>query len=172
MHKLLIPAMAAFPAKHNNNPSEEKSAKPVAPKQYSIQQLYKTKNIGGAAFNKDDSKIMVQNNETGIYNIYEISLSDTSMKALTTSAKESNFADDYVPGTDMVIYDADQGGNENSHLYLRHPDGCERPHPGATEKANFTGWNKGKPLFIIPATNAILNSSTSTSWILRSGLER
>jgi len=136
---------AGFLLACNNNPSEEKSAKPVAPKQYSIQQLYKTKNIGGAAFNKDDSKIMVQNNETGIYNIYEISLSDTSMKALTASTKESNFADDYVPGTDMVIYDADQGGNENSHLYLRHPDGTFFfIAPGATEKANFTGWNKGK----------------------------
>src|SRR5262245_56265351 len=116
MKKLLFPSLAVvLLAACNSNSTEDKSAKPVAPKQYSIQQLYKTKNIGGAAFNKDDSKIIVQNNETGIYNVYEINLADTSMKALTVSAKESYFTEDYVPGTDMLIYNADQGGNENSH---------------------------------------------------------
>ena len=126
-----------------NNNDEPAARKDV--KQYSIAQLYKTKNIGGGAFNKDETRILVQNNETGIYNLYEISLSDTSMKQLTNSTKESFFAVDYVAGTDKTIYSADQGGNENSHLYLRQPDGSVKDlTPGEKEKASFFGWDKAR----------------------------
>ena len=126
-----------------NNNDEPAARKDV--KQYSIAQLYKTKNIGGGLFNKDETKILVQNNETGIYNLYEITLSDTSMKQLTNSSKESFFAVDYIAGTDKTIYSADQGGNENSHLYLRQPDGSVKDlTPGEKEKASFFGWDKAR----------------------------
>lgn len=116
-----------------------------AVKQYSIEQLYKTKSIGGGFFNKDESKLLVNNNETGIYNLYEINLWDTSMKALTFSDSESLFALDYVPGTDKTLYRADHGGNENSHLFLRNPDGTSRDlTPGEKEKSIFFGWNRDK----------------------------
>ena len=112
-------------------------------KQYTIEQFYKTKNIGGGVFNKDETKIAVNNNETGIYNVYEINLADTSMKPVTKSAKESLFVNDYVAGTDNIIYSADQGGNENSHLYLLHPgDSAKDLTPGMKEKTSFFGWNK------------------------------
>ncbi len=126
-----------------NNNSEPEAKKTV--KQYSIAQLYKTKSIGGGLFNKDESKILVQNNESGIFNLYEINLADTGMKQLTSSTKESFFAVDYVAGTDKTIYSADQGGNENDHLYLRQPDGTVKDlTPGEKEKATFYGWNKAK----------------------------
>jgi dipeptidyl aminopeptidase/acylaminoacyl peptidase len=127
----------------NNSDNTTTARKQV--KQYSIAQLYKTKNIGGGLFNKDESKILVQNNETGIFNLYEINLADTTMKQLTNSAQESFFAVDYVAGTDKTLYSADQGGNENDHLYLRQPDGTVKDlTPDEKEKASFSGWNKTK----------------------------
>ena len=48
MKFLLIPSTILLFLMACNNATEDKSAKPVAPKQYSIQQLYKTKNISGA----------------------------------------------------------------------------------------------------------------------------
>ena len=80
MKHILLPASLLIFLFGCKGPGEEKTAVAKAPAQYSIQQLYKTKNIGGAQFNKDDSKIIVQNNETGIYNVYEITLADTAMK--------------------------------------------------------------------------------------------
>lgn len=139
---ILPAALMVFLLGCNNN-SEPEAKKTV--KQYSIAQLYKTKSIGGGLFNKDESKILVQNNESGIFNLYEISLADTGMKQLTSSTKESFFAVDYVAGTDKTIYSADQGGNENDHLYLRQPDGTVKDlTPGEKEKATFYGWNKAK----------------------------
>ncbi len=139
---ILPAALMVFLLGCNNN-SEPEAKKTV--KQYSIAQLYKTKSIGGGLFNKDESKILVQNNESGIFNLYEINLADTGMKQLTSSTKESFFAVDYVAGTDKTIYSADQGGNENDHLYLRQPDGTVKDlTPGEKEKATFYGWNKAK----------------------------
>jgi dipeptidyl aminopeptidase/acylaminoacyl peptidase len=139
-----IPALIAlsifFSCNNNNEPAAKKEVK-----QYSIQQLYKTKNINGGAFNKDETKILVNNNETGIYNVYEINLADTSMKALTNSTKESFFINDCVPGTDKFIYSADQGGNENDHMYLQSPGQTIKDlTPGAKEKASFFGWDKNR----------------------------
>lgn len=139
---ILPAALMVFLLGCNNN-SEPEAKKTV--KQYSIAQLYKTKSIGGGLFNKDESKILVQNNESGIFNLYEINLADTGMKQLTNSTKESFFAVDYVAGTDKTIYSADQGGNENDHLYLRQPDGTVKDlTPDEKEKATFYGWNKAK----------------------------
>ncbi|MDB5221787.1 MAG: secreted prolyl oligopeptidase family protein [Chitinophagaceae bacterium] len=127
---------------NNNDSSPKKEVK-----QYTIDQFYKTKNIGGGVFNKDETKIAVNNNETGIYNVYEINLADTSMKPITNSAKESFFVEDYVAGTDNIIYSADQGGNENSHLYLLHPgDSAKDLTAGKKEKTSFFGWNKARTI--------------------------
>lgn len=125
-----------------NDPSPRKEVK-----EYTIEQFYKTKNISGGYFNKNESKIAVNNNESGIYNVYEINLSDTSMKAVTNSVKESFFVNDYVAGTDNIIYSADQGGNENDHLYLlKRGDSAKDLTPGGKEKASFYGWNKAKTI--------------------------
>jgi len=123
--------------------------KPTEPqrtvKQYSIDQFYKNKNIFGGQFNSDESKLLICSNESGIYNLYEINLDDGTKKQITNSKVESIFPVDYVPGTDQIIYSADKGGNEISHLYLLSSDSSVVDlTPGEKEKASFAGWNKDK----------------------------
>ncbi len=120
-------------------------------KQYSIEQLYNNKNISGIAFNTDESKLLVDANVSGIYNLYELDISDTAMVPLTKSTKESFFGVDYLPGTKKFIYSSDQGGNENSHLYLQTPGDTTvkdlTPWPGSTN--SFFKWsNDKKHLFV------------------------
>jgi len=116
------------------------------PKQFTIEQLYNNLSVGAAGFNTDETKILVHNNSTGIFNIYELSVSDTVFKTLTHSAKESYFAVDYLPGSSKYIYTADQGGNENSHLYLMNQGDTATkdltPWPGSTN--SFAGWSQDK----------------------------
>jgi dipeptidyl aminopeptidase/acylaminoacyl peptidase len=100
--------------------------------QYTADQFFDNRSISGAAFNKDESAILVQSNGTGIFNLYELRIADTTLKPLTHSTKESFFAVDYVPGTSAYIYSADQGGNENNHLYLQ--------RPGDTSAKDLTPW--------------------------------
>ena len=116
-----------------------------AVKQYTIEQFYKTIAFGGGDFNKEENKILVHDNSTGIFNVYEIDLATKEKKQLTNSAKESYFAIDYIPGTNDFMYSADKGGNENSHIYLQKADGTATDlTPGEKEKSSFFGWNRPK----------------------------
>jgi dipeptidyl aminopeptidase/acylaminoacyl peptidase len=116
------------------------------PKQYSIEQLYNNLSVGAAGFNADESKVLLHNNSTGIFNVYELNIADTSMLPLTSSKKESFFAAQYLPGSDKFIYSADQGGNENSHLYLKSKNDTSAkdltPWPGSAN--SFSGWSDDK----------------------------
>lgn len=123
----------------------EQVEKPKEIAQYSIEQFYKNERIGGGSFNNDESKLIVSSNRTGIFNVYSIDLQNGDTQQLTFSDKESFFAIDEVPGTDKILYTADQGGNENNHLFLMEKDGTVTDlTPGDKVKAQFFGWNDDK----------------------------
>src|SRR5665811_2286402 len=80
--------------------------------QYTIDQFYKNVNLlGNYSFSDDETRLLINTNETGIYNLFELNLTDGSKRAITNSAKESCFIVDYVHGTNQVLYSADKGGN-------------------------------------------------------------
>lgn len=124
----------------------EKSQEARMPEQYDLEDLYNTKSISASGFNKDETKILINNNTTGIYNAYELIISDTSSIALTKSTKESIFTVDYLPGSTKFIYSADQGGNENSHLFLmdRKGNAPKDITPWANSANSFFGWSRDK----------------------------
>ena len=114
-------------------------------KQYSIDEFYKNTRMFGGVFSDDESKLLVSSDETGIFNVFEINIEDGSRRAMTNSTDESLFAQDYVPGTDNIIYSADIGGNEIDHIYLKTADGAVTDlTPGEKEKASFDGWSRDK----------------------------
>jgi protease II len=120
----------------------------TAVKQYTIEQFYKTIAFGGGNFNKAENKLLVHDNSSGIFNVYEIDLATKEKKQLTNSVKESYFAIGYIPGSNDFMYSADKGGNENSHIYLQKADGAVTDlTPGAKEKAGFFSWNQPKTAF-------------------------
>ncbi len=141
MKRLLfaLPALVALSC----NTSDSASDNPREVTQYSIEQFYKSTQVGGGSLSSDDTKLLVSSNESGIYNAYEIDIATGEKKALTNSTQESVFADAYVPGTYHIIYSSDKGGDENDHLYLQKADGTVRDlTPGAKEKASFAGWSR------------------------------
>ena len=138
---LLIAIACSIVACQEQPTVKEPEAKQVA--QYTIEQFYKSTNVGGGSISSDDKKLLVNSNESGIYNAYEIDIASGQKKALTTSAKESVFGNDYVPGSVAFIYSSDKGGNENDHLFLQKPGGEAKDlTPGNKEKASFFGWSR------------------------------
>lgn len=119
------------------------SRQPAEITRYTIEQLSANVNIrGGGGFSEDESRILFSSNETGIFNVYELTIADGSQRQVTYSETESLIAIDYVPGTGQILYSADQGGNELDHIYLLDPNGSVRDlTPGEQEKANFAGWS-------------------------------
>ncbi|MBL0019430.1 MAG: hypothetical protein IPP17_24115 [Bacteroidetes bacterium] len=104
------------------------STPPRVIRQYTIEQFYKNTNVGGGFWSQDESKLLVHSNETGIYNLYEINVADGKMTALTHDTVQSLYAQGYIhpagPEANLynqgIIYSADQGGNELSHIYFLH----------------------------------------------------
>ena len=136
----VIPVTFLFACANNDKKEEQ----PRDVKQYTIEQFYKSTQVGGGSISTDDTRLLVNSNESGIYNAYEIDIASGQKKALTSSAKESVFANDYVPGTANFIYNSDKGGNENDHLFLQKTDGSVKDlTPGEKEKASFWGWSRG-----------------------------
>ena len=125
--------------------------KPPAPRnirQYTIEQFYKNKEISGGTFSSDESRLLVSSNESGIYNLYEISIADSQERQVTRSTVESFLAIDYVPGTSSMLYTADKGGNEINHIYLLSRDGVSKDlTPDTSEKATFLSWSRDKKAF-------------------------
>jgi dipeptidyl aminopeptidase/acylaminoacyl peptidase len=115
--------------------------------QYSINQFYKNISLRGGSFSPDESRLLVSSNETGIYNVFEINIADGSKRQITSSTTESCFAVDYVPVTGQILYSADKGGNENTHLYLLNEDKSVTDlTPGDAVKASFSGWSKDRKI--------------------------
>ena len=126
--------------------NEKKKEEARLPEQYDLEDFYNTKSISASGFNNDETKILINNNTTGIYNAYELSLADTTAIALTKSTKESIYTVDYLPGSSKFIYSADEGGNENSHLFLmdRKSNNPKDITPWANSANSFNGWSQDK----------------------------
>ncbi len=73
---------AAFLIACNGETDKADKTAAVDPKQYSIEQFYKSTNVGGGSFSSDDSKLLVSSNESGIYNVYQIEIEAPEPKSI------------------------------------------------------------------------------------------
>ena len=108
----------------------------------SIETLMSNNRSSGGYFSKDADKLIYSSDKSGIFNIYEVDLSANEETQLTDSKEESFFVRGYSPNTGEVIYSADKGGNENSHIYLIREGKSIDITPGENTKASFVGWTK------------------------------
>ena len=112
--------------------------------EYSIEALMSNNRSSGGYFSKDGSKLLYSSDKSGIFNVYEVDLKTDKEVQITSSTEESFFARGYSPITGEVIYSADKGGNENSHLYLIRDGESLDLTPGEKTKASLLGWTKNE----------------------------
>ena len=118
--------------------------------QYSIETLMSNNRSSGGYFSKDSKKLIYSSDKSGIFNIYEVDLETKLEKQITYSKEESFFARGYSPITGEIIYSADIGGNENSHIYIIRDGNSIDLTPGENTKASFFGWtNNESEMYVI-----------------------
>lgn len=116
--------------------------------QYDIDLFFQNTSIRGGYFSSDESKLAYTSDASGIYNIYEVDLSSGETSQRTQSEKESFYVLGYIPNSNALLYSADKGGNEISHLYLLKEDNTTLDlTPQVDEKARFFGWSKDRSHF-------------------------
>ncbi len=110
-------------------------------KQYPIEDFINSESVIGASISPDGSKVLVTSDRSGILNAYALPVTGGPAVPLTTSTTESILARSYFPSDERFIYEADQGGNELTHVYVHELDGTATDlTPGAKLKASFGGW--------------------------------
>lgn len=118
--------------------------------EYSIEQFLKTVSYGGSSFSPDKTKILVNNDRTGIPNVYSVSIADKKETQLTESKVDAIRSLGYFPDSERFLYTADQGGNELNHVYIRNLDGTTKDlTPGEKLKASFEGWSSDDKSFYV-----------------------
>lgn len=101
--------------------------------------------ISGGAFSPDETKVVLSSRETGIYNAYEIDIATGEKKALTNSTTDAVLSVNYFPTGDQILYMADSGGNEITHIYARASDGSSTDLiQDKKAKAQFFAWSYDK----------------------------
>ncbi len=121
---------------------------PVEVANYSIEQFTDNISVFGGSFSADESKLLVSNNETGIYNVFSLNVDGSRKEQLTFSEKESFYAVSWFPRDDRFLYTADQGGNEVIHVYLQDTEGNVKdltPWEGSVSR--FNGWTRDEKAF-------------------------
>jgi dipeptidyl aminopeptidase/acylaminoacyl peptidase len=142
------------------------TASPAAPapsprpvKQYTIAQFLANTAYGGAvtaadsplaaaSFSPDGRKLLVASNQTGVFNAFAFPVDGGKPVQLTDSKVSAIQPIGYFPHDERFLYASDQGGNAQSHLYVRTPDGkVQDLTPGDKVKAEFFGWTRDEKGF-------------------------
>jgi len=118
-------------------------------KQYTIKQFMDNTTIFGGSFSQDESKILIGNNESGVYNAYTVPVGGGAMEQLTKS-EETIRPRSFFPEDNRIIYSSDKGGNERHHIFVRNEDGSvQEITPGDESRALFYGWAYDQKSFFI-----------------------
>ena len=149
----LVVGCGSSPATKPDAPVPAATVAAQPPQLYDARAFFTTTTFGlagGHAWSPDDRQLLVQSDETGIFNVYALDASSGQRKALTTSAKDSTYAVSWFPEDGRVLFTADQGGNELDHLYVREVSGETRDlTPGEKTKAAFAGWATDRQSFFV-----------------------
>lgn len=144
---LTMPAFAQAPA--------AEAARTAEPVRYTAEQFFQTTSYAmaspaGHAVSPDGRNLLISSDESGVFNVYLLSLAGGEPVPATQSADNANFAASFFPADERILYTADQGGNELDHVYVRAADGTVRDlTPGENLKADFVGWSDDGATFYI-----------------------
>ncbi|GGD66121.1 S9 family peptidase [Lacimicrobium alkaliphilum] len=118
--------------------------------QYSAEQFFETRNYRGNDINHRNDALLVASDESGVYNLYKVSLDGETWTPLTDSKSDPQFPISWFPEDDRVLFTADQGGNELNHIYVRETDGTVVDlTPGEDLKAMFLKWTTDNNLWLV-----------------------
>jgi dipeptidyl aminopeptidase/acylaminoacyl peptidase len=127
----------------------------VQPVRYTAQQFFETtayamSSPSGIAFSPDGRNLLINSDETGVFNAYLLPVAGGTPVPVTASTTHANFGASFFPNDERIVFTADEGGNELTHVYVRERDGSVRDlTPGDKVKANFHGFSAdGRSFFV------------------------
>ncbi len=126
--------------------------------EYSAEAFFETTSFSAAAstgfaYSPDDSAILLNSDESGVFNVYEVNTKTSEREQLTASKTNANFGLSFFPNDRRILFTADNGGDELSHIWVRELDGSVKDlTPTENTKTFFIDWSQDNSEFYV-ATN-------------------
>lgn len=109
-----------------------------------------TAKILGMGFSPDEERLLFTSDASGIFNAYEVVISNQKQRQLTHSVSENILGVSYFPKDDRILISKDSGNRENSVLCALEPEGKEIVlTPGEEVQAFFHRWGSDQQSFYI-----------------------
>lgn len=123
---------------------------PREPAQYDARTFFETETVFGASFSADGSRLLMTSDRSGVLNVYAQPVDGGAPEQITHSGTDAMIARAFFPEDDRILYTADRGGNELSHVYLKEP-GKEAVDltPGEDLRANFLRFRRDGAGFFV-----------------------
>jgi dipeptidyl aminopeptidase/acylaminoacyl peptidase len=125
-----------------------------APARYEAKIFYETTSYQLAqarAWSYDQKELLISSDESSITNAYALSAVDGRRRQLSTSTTQPIYAISWFPHDGRALLQADQSGNEMTHIFVRETSGEMRDvTPGEKTKADFIDWAAdGNSFFVL-----------------------
>ncbi|WP_375756896.1 alpha/beta fold hydrolase [Corallococcus exercitus] len=148
---LLLPLLGAAPPAAPPAPKPALAEKAVRPsKQYSVEQFMGSTEVVAPVFTSDGKQLLFSSNASGIFNVHSVPVGGGKPTALTRSKTDSIRVVGVFPNDRRFLFERDQGGNEQTHIYVRTPDGKEKDlTPMKQGVAHFLGFSRDDRAFYI-----------------------
>ncbi|MFP2898121.1 alpha/beta fold hydrolase [Corallococcus sp. 4LFB] len=151
---LLLPLLGAAPPAAPPAPKPApavKAATAARPsKQYTVEQFMGSTDVMGPVFSSDGKQLLFSSNASGIFNVNSVPVGGGKATALTRSKTDSIRVVGVFPTDSRFLFERDQGGNEQTHVYVRTPDGKEKDlTPMKKGVAHFLGFSRDDKAFYV-----------------------
>ncbi|MCY1031030.1 S9 family peptidase [Corallococcus sp. BB11-1] len=150
---LFLPLLAvAAPPAPASKPAPAAARKPVQrpSRQYTMEQFMGTTEVTDPVFASDEKRVLFSSNATGIYNVASVPVAGGKPTALTHSKTDSVRLVGAFPRDNRFLFERDQGGNEQTHVFVRTPDGKEQDlTPLKKGVAHFIGFSQDESAFYV-----------------------
>lgn len=117
---------------------------------YDAKTFFETETVFGASFSADGSKLLMTSDRTGVLNAYAQPVDGGPPEQITFSETDAVIARAFFPEDDRIVYTADEGGNELTHVYVTEAGGEPRDlTSGEGLRAVFRRFSRdGETLFL------------------------
>ncbi|WP_223642866.1 S9 family peptidase [Corallococcus sp. EGB] len=150
---LLLPLLGAAPpaAPPAPRPAPAANAPVTRPsKQYTVEQFMGSTEVMSPVFTSDGKQLLFSSNASGIINVHTVPVGGGKPSALTRSKTDSVHVVGAFPHDNRFLFERDKGGDEQTHVYVRTPDGKEKDlTPMKKGAAGFLGFSHDDSAFYI-----------------------
>ncbi|RKI73519.1 S9 family peptidase [Corallococcus sp. AB049A] len=141
---LLLPLLGAAPPASRPTPAARPS------KQYTVEQFMGSTEVMAPVFTSDGKQLLFSSNATGIFNVHSVPVGGGKPTALTRSKTDAIRVVGAFPRDNRLLFERDKGGDEQTHIYVRTPDGKEKDlTPMKKGVAHFLGFSQDDSAFYI-----------------------